>query len=184
MQLVDPARQNRLANKINLVILVTRLGCKILHKIEGNVVLEQMLMEGRVNQRRCVVRRNEVFARDRRALYATMEAGEGLLIIRHLVVHQRTQIDTLRSRFGVSRLLRGNGDDVVMIDPGGQIDGTSEIPDLLQGLLVIDVLAIRALDHHGDRQWISEPRMILEGLHEGVICRQQIGEDGANFDGR
>ena len=70
-----------------------------------------------------------------------------------------------------------------MIDPGSEIDIAGHFPDFLQGRRIVDVTLL-VLDHQRDTERIAKAGMRLEDLHERVILRQQIGEDGAQVHTR
>ena len=58
-----------------------------------------------------------------------------------------------------------------MIDAWRQINIAGQIPNLLQGVVIVDV-AINTFHHHRNGQGISKVRVILERLNERIILRQ------------
>ena len=152
-----------------------------LHVVEGHAVVEALLDERRVDQRRRVVTRDQEGARIRRLVDATAKVGQFFRCLRYAILHQRPHVDTERRGFGVARFFGGDRQDLIVIDARRKVDVTRQLPHLLQGVRVVDV-AILALDHDGHRQRIAEIRMILEHLHEGIVLRQQVREDRLQLD--
>src|SRR3546814_15434767 len=94
----------------------------------------------------------------------------------YVILHQRTHVDAIRRGLGVTRLLGGDRQDLIVIDARRQIDVAGQPPDLAQGFGIVDIAAL-VLDHQRERQRIAEVRMILEHLHERIVLRQQVRED-------
>ena len=99
-----------------------------------------------------------------------------------MISHQRLGIDAEGRGLGIAGLLRGDGEHLVVIHARRQVDAASHVPDLLQGLGVVDSLAVGALHHHGHGERITEIGMFLVDLDKGVGLGQQVGEYRLQLD--
>jgi len=178
---INPTCQGRLTRHEHLMVRVAVLLDEALHIIEGLAVIEQSLDERHANQRGGFIRRNQKCAGVGRHLDTSDEFIDIGLRGRGVVTHDRLTVDTSRDGFSVARLFGGDREHLVMIDARREVRVAGQVPDLVQGLEIVD-RAILVAHHQRDGQRITEIGVIPERFDVGVICRKQIGEDRAQFD--
>lgn len=69
-----------------------------------------------------------------------------------------------------------------MIDTRSEVDAAGQIPNFLQGVGVINGLAVSPLHHDGDGERVAKIRMVLIDLDKRMIFGKQIGKDGLELD--
>ena len=175
---VDPPGHDGEAGGVDLVRTVGLVLDDGLDGVEDLVVIDGLLDEGGVDDGGGAVGGHEEGVGSGGFVDAAADLGELLCRLGQLVVHDGLREDAVGGDDGVARLGGGDREDLVVVDPGRQVDVARDAPDLLERVGLEHVLAVGPLDHQRDRQRVAEVGVVLVDLHEGVVLREQVREDG------
>jgi hypothetical protein len=177
---VHPAGQHGLAGCVYLVVFIPFALDQLLYECKGLPVIQQPLDEGGLDQRRAFILGDQESPDIARLVHAVPELVDFFSGFRRPVLHHGADVDSVGCGLSVAGFFGRDGKNLVVVNGRRQVYITRHPPDLCQGFGIVDI-AVLALDHYGDGQWIAEIRVILVGLYEGMIFWKQVTENRAKF---